>query len=513
MARWDRFQGGPGGAAIARLQLIASRPGVAISAKSSRLARIDWQRRFQTLLVLSDFLTIATVVALAQVIRFGELRSAPSLRFTLVNYCAVSVVIVVMWMTALGIYGSRLPRIFGNGLEETRRVFSATVAVFGAIAVVSMLVKLEIARGYLAIALPLGLIGLLITRGVARHYVTESRRGGVLVNNVLAVGNPRSVKELAECFSRHPGDGLRLVGACGPGLAAKSSLAISIDHRIPVLSEEDDIVSVVHRCGADTVVLTSGQLGPDEIRDLSWQLEKFNVDLVLAPGIIDVAAPRLTVRLAGGQPLIHVEKPRYNGAKRFQKRAFDVWFALAVLVVMATVMFGVAIAIKLTSRGPVFYLSERVGLDGVSFRMAKFRTMVVDADKQLDALAHLNESEGGVLFKIKNDPRVTPIGRFLRRYSIDELPQFFNVLTGTMSVVGPRPPLPREADTYDLRTRRRLLVRPGITGLWQVSGRSDLSWEDSVRLDLSYVENWSMAGDLVIALSTARAVFTSSGAY
>jgi exopolysaccharide biosynthesis polyprenyl glycosylphosphotransferase len=483
-----------------------------VFANDGVLAKIAWQRRFHALLLATDFLTITGVVVLAQTIRFGELASAPNLTSALVNYCAVSAVIVALWMAALGINGSRLPRVFGNGLEESRRVFTATMTTFGVIAVVSMLIKLEIARGYLAIALPLGLAGLLTTRWVARRYVTESRRAGTLAHNVLAVGSPRSVQELADSFSRNPGDGLRLVGACGPGFAAKQSLA-SGNGKVPVLCGDDDIVTAVRRCGADTVVLTSGHLAPDEIRDLLWQLEKFDVDLILAAGMVDVAAPRLTVRLAGGQPLICVEKPRYNGAKRFQKRAFDVCFSIAVLCVVAPLMLAVALAIKLTSRGPVFYLSERVGLDGASFRMVKFRTMVVDADRQLDALAHLNESEGGVLFKIRCDPRVTPIGRILRRYSIDELTQFFNVLNGTMSVVGPRPPLPREADAYDLRTRRRLLVRPGITGLWQVSGRSDLSWKDSVRLDLSYVENWSMAGDLVIALSTARAVFTSSGAY
>ena len=177
------------------------------------------------------------------------------------------------------------------------------------------------------------------------------------------------------------------------------------------------------------------------------------------------------------------------------------------------VMALAALAVKLDSRGPVFYLSERVGLDGRSFRMVKFRTMVVDAEARLAELAALNESEGGVLFKMREDPRITRVGKLLRRYSIDELPQFFNVLNGSMSVVGPRPPLPSEADKYDLRTRRRLLVRPGITGLWQISGRSDLSWEDSVRLDLSYVENWSMVSDLVIAMSTAKAVFSHSGAY
>jgi lipopolysaccharide/colanic/teichoic acid biosynthesis glycosyltransferase len=172
-----------------------------------------------------------------------------------------------------------------------------------------------------------------------------------------------------------------------------------------------------------------------------------------------------------------------------------------------------ALAVKLTSRGPVFYRSERIGLDGKPFQMIKFRTMIDGADKQVGALEALNESAGGVLFKIREDPRVTRVGRVLRRYSIDELPQFFNVLRRDMSVVGPRPPLRREVDTYDYQVRRRLLVLPGITGLWQVSGRADLPWEESVRLDLRYVENWSLAMDLMILWRTVFAVLKREGAY
>jgi exopolysaccharide biosynthesis polyprenyl glycosylphosphotransferase len=258
---------------------------------------------------------------------------------------------------------------------------------------------------------------------------------------------------------------------------------------------------------------SAAELGPEGIRDLSWQLEKLGVDLVVSPGIVDVAGPRLTVRPVGDLPLIHVDKPQYQGAKRFQKRAFDVCFSLLALLAASPVMIAAAVAVKVTSRGPVFYCAERIGLDGVPFRMIKFRSMVVDADRRLAEVAVLNDSVGGVLFKVRSDPRVTRVGRLLRRYSIDELPQFINVLRGDMSVVGPRPPLRREVETYDHRVRRRLLVRPGITGLWQVSGRSDLSWEDSARLDLSYVENWSMLSDLAIAARTVTVVCGGSGAY
>jgi exopolysaccharide biosynthesis polyprenyl glycosylphosphotransferase len=453
---------------------------------------------------------VAAVVALAQILRFGDVTSATLGSHSNIDYAFVSAGIVVLWVAALATYRTRSPRLLGNGLEETRRVLTATLSIFGVIAVLSMLLRLDIARVYLAIALPLGLVALTSSRWSARRYVASCRRRGKLLHAVLAVGGPSAVRSLAKSFARRPADGLRLVGAYGPGM--HQSLAISPTERIPVLSYSAGIGKAVMQSGADTVVLTDGHLTPGEIRDLSWQLEKLEVDLVVSPGMVDVAAPRLTVWLVGGQPLIHVDKPQYNGAKRFDKRAFDVCFSLLVLLGLAPIMLLAAVAIKLTSCGPVFYLSDRVGLDGQRFCMIKFRSMVVDAEHRLAEVAHLNESDG-VLFKIRRDPRVTPVGQFLRRYSIDELPQFFNVLRGEMSVEGPRPPLPHEAEAYDRHTRRRLLVRPGITGLWQVSGRSDLSWEDSVRLDLSYEENWSMISDVVIAATTVKAVLAGSGAY
>jgi exopolysaccharide biosynthesis polyprenyl glycosylphosphotransferase len=273
-------------------------------------------------------------------------------------------------------------------------------------------------------------------------------------------------------------------------------------------------LAAVNECGANTVAVTGTEhFGVDGIRKLLWQLEANDVDLVVSPGVIDVAGQRLIMRPVSGYPLIHVEKPQYQGAKRFQKRAFDFCFAVAALIAASPILLCAALAIKLTSRGPVFYASERIGLDGEPFTLLKLRTMVADADAKLPELSDQNDSPGGVLFKMRNDPRVTRIGKTLRRYSIDELPQFINVLKQEMSVVGPRPPLPREVDTYDCDIRRRLLVRPGITGLWQVSGRSDLSWEESVRLDLSYVENWSTVADLVIILRTVHAVLLRRGAY
>ncbi|MDV3125574.1 sugar transferase [Mycobacterium sp. 21AC1] len=473
------------------------------------VARRTWQRRYARWVMCSDAAVASTVVAVAQQLRFGSMTGDRLASYTNIDYALVSAVILAAWLVALVVQRSRGSQVLGQGLEEYRRVWTATLSVFAIVAVVSALFRLDIARGYLALALPLGLVALTANRMLARRFVACRRRNGEFVNAVLAVGHLSSVRALTASLARHPGDGYRVVGVCVPG---GDGVRIPAVDGIPTFAHHGDVTNAVVTSGADTVALTSGDLDPDEIRDLSWKLEKWDVDLMVSPGLADVASPRLMVRPVGGLPLIQVDKPQYEGAKRFQKRAFDVIFSLCALFVAAPVMVLAALVIKLTSRGPVFYKSERIGMDGVPFAMLKFRSMVIDADERLAGL--LEQTDGnGVLFKMRRDPRVTPVGRILRRYSIDELPQFINVVRREMSVVGPRPPLPDEVDRYDDQIRRRMLVLPGITGLWQVSGRSDLSWADSVRLDLSYVENWSMVGDLVIIASTLKAVLVGSGAY
>jgi exopolysaccharide biosynthesis polyprenyl glycosylphosphotransferase len=304
------------------------------------------------------------------------------------------------------------------------------------------------------------------------------------------------------------------VGVGVPGYGPPRGEQITVNGReIPIIGGETQVLEAIRTCGADTVAIAGTEhFGVQGIRRLIWDLEPLGVDLVVSTGVMDVALSRLVMRPIAGLPLLHIEKPQYLGAKRFQKRAFDISFATAALIAALPILIGTAIAIKVGSRGPVFYTSERIGIDGKPFSMIKFRSMIKDADKQLPSLLSANESDG-LLFKIHDDPRITPVGRVLRRFSIDEVPQFLNVLRGEMSVVGPRPPLRREVESYDCDLVRRLLVKPGVTGLWQVSGRSDLSWERSVRLDLSYVDNWSMIQDVLIIAKTLRAVFRRAGAY
>nr|WP_256990888.1 sugar transferase [Rhodococcus sp. 06-235-1A] len=488
--------------------------GSEVGRRSRRLtSRREWESRYTDGLRVTDTIVVLGAVTVAQVIRFGDVDFREP--WSVAGYVGVSGGLAILWLTFLAIVGTRSPRVIGNGSEEYRRVVSAAFRLFGTVAIVSLLFRLEIARLYLAIALPTGLIGLLLSRWIWRKIVARNRTRGEFQTSVLIVGSRSSALSMARSFERSPEAGYSVVGICLPDYEPGHDASFTVDGtQIPVLGDEHSVAEAIEYSGADTVAVTATEhIGHHGLRKMVWDLEKKNVDLVVSPGVVDVAGPRLVMRPVANFPLIHVEKPQYNGAKRFGKTAFDVLFAASVLLVIAPILIALAVTVKLTSKGPIFYSSERVGMDGKPFQMVKFRTMVQDADQRVHELAALNEGAGGVLFKMRDDPRVTSVGKVMRKYSLDELPQFVNVLRREMSVVGPRPPLRSEVETYDGEVRRRLLVKPGITGLWQVSGRSDLSWEESVRLDLSYVENWSMTGDLLIIAKTAVAVLESEGAY
>ncbi|GAB5077195.1 hypothetical protein ARTHROSP310_03370 [Arthrobacter sp. AD-310] len=334
------------------------------------------------------------------------------------------------------------------------------------------------------------------------------------MSRLMILGGPGAVAHLNKSLSAAKHAGYQPIAAYTPG-ATHSSHEEGVDG-LPVLGAGQDVSSIlkaIDSCGADAVAVSAGvQLHPQTLRHLGWELAARNVGLIMAPALTDIAGPRIHTQQVAGLPLIHVTTPSLEGGQRVAKRLFDVIVSGALIVIAAPVMALVAVLVKLDSPGPVLFKQERVGMGGDAFHMLKFRSMVTNAEQQLSALVGRNEGNG-LLFKMKSDPRVTRVGKFLRKYSLDELPQLFNIVTGSMSLVGPRPPLPTEVKAYENDVRRRLLVKPGLTGLWQVSGRSNLSWQDSVRLDLYYVENWSLTGDLVILLRTFRAVFHSTGAY
>ena len=297
-----------------------------------------------------------------------------------------------------------------------------------------------------------------------------------------------------------------------PGLPEGTVVA---GDNLPVLGYSTDpakIMQAVQENNIHMVAVSNGHhLTPNQMRQLGWKLADARISLIMAPATTDVAGPRMHIQPLNGLPLVHVSTPRITGASAFAKRSIDVVCSGLGLLLLFPLFAIVALVVK-SDRGPVFFFQERVGIKGQPFKMVKFRSMRTDAEEIKKQLAAQNEGHG-LLFKMANDPRVTPVGRFIRKYSIDELPQLWNVFKGDMSLVGPRPPLPEEVEKYEEMVYRRLLVKPGITGLWQVSGRSDLSWEESVRLDLYYVENWSLTTDFVILARTVRAVFAKDGAY
>jgi exopolysaccharide biosynthesis polyprenyl glycosylphosphotransferase len=475
-------------------------------------ARI-WQRRYANILRLTDFVAIGIAVFGSQFIRFGvdshEVLASP---FELnIYYTAISIALTGFWLASLSFYGTRDHKIIGTGSTEYRRLTDATARCFGLVAITMYLFRLELGRGYFLLALPLGFILLTAGRWGWRKWLIAKRRKGEYVHRTLLVGQRLKNVHVAEQILHGSGGaaGLLPVGALtGLGSSDRELLP-----GIPVLGSFTDVVSAVKSTNADTVVLTGADdISPRDMRELGWSLETLNVSLVVAPALTDVAGPRIHARQVAGLPLIHVDYPSFEGYRHSAKRFFDVLAASAALVALSVVLIGIAVAVRRNSPGPALFSQERVGLNGKTFHMLKFRSMVVDAEDLLPGL--LDASEGnGVMFKMKRDPRITSVGAFLRRYSLDELPQLVNVLKGDMSLVGPRPPLAREVEQYNKWEHRRFLVKPGITGLWQVSGRSDLSWEDSVRLDLYYVENWSLAGDLIIVYRTVKTVVSPDGAY
>lgn len=473
----------------------------------------NWRRRTSRILQVVDAFVILWAVAGAYVLRFGLDQDAGAEQRDS-SYLWLSILLTVVWWLMLGAWNTRQSRILGSGPDEYKRVAAASLWLFGLVAIFSYVYRVDTARGYVGIALPVGLCGLLLARWLLRQHLNTHRQHGRRMSRLMLLGGPSAVAHLTKTLRSATHAGYEPVAAYTPGTTELSSELDSTG--LPVVGTKADsqaILNAIHSCRADAVAISAGvQLHPQTLRHLGWELANRNVGLIMAPALTDIAGPRIHTQQVAGLPLIHVTTPSLEAGQRVAKRLFDVLASAAIILVASPVFLLTAILVKLDSPGPVLFRQVRVGMQGKHFTMLKFRSMVVDAEARLAELASRNEGSG-VLFKVKDDPRITRIGAYLRRFSVDELPQLFNVLTGSMSLVGPRPPLPKEVEAYEQDVRRRLLVKPGLTGLWQVSGRSNLSWQDSVRLDLYYVENWSLAGDIVVLLRTVRAVFGSSGAY
>jgi len=423
-------------------------------------------------------------------------------------YLALTSALPLLWWISVKLAGGYDPRFIGLGSDEFRRILNAAVSLTAAVAVASYAAKLNLARGYIALAFP-ATAGLDLTvRYVLRKHLHQRRRRGACTHRVVAVGHAAAVAELITTLRRDFYHGLSVVGACVAGITPPDRI-----EGVPVAGNLDSVTGAVSQMGADTVaVLTCPEIDSIRLRELAWELEKTGTGLYVAPALLDVAGPRTTIRPVAGLPLLHLDHPELAGGKQIAKSLFDKVSALLALILLAPLLAAIAVAVRRADRGPALFRQTRVGKDGRTFTLYKFRTMVVDAEQQKALLTGQNEADGA-LFKIRKDPRVTRTGLWLRRWSLDELPQLFNVLRGDMSLVGPRPALPEEAARHGDHMRRRLVVKPGITGLWQVNGRSDLAWEEAVRLDVRYVDNWSLVLDLQILWKTRSAVTHGSGAY
>jgi len=470
---------------------------------TKRAPRVHWQLRHSLTLVVLDAFLVAGTLAAVIFARFGELDAKQGGLF----YVEIAAIYGVAWLLMLAAGGSYESRFFGSGPEEYKRVITASLRTVVLVAFGAYIVKLDVARSFVGGSFLIGVAVLIVARWFARQWLVRQRFQGRLSHRLLAVGAPSSIDELGMELAAHPHAGLTIVGACTPG--PEGDATPSGVQRIGTL---DNVAAVAQAMEVDAVVVTSAaSINPRVIREIAWSLEGLGVDLIIAPSLSGVAGPRITMRPIGGLALLHVEEPTFSGARRAMKIALD-WVSAALgLLVLSPVLLAIGLMIRLTDKGPAFYRQTRIGLDGQEFRVFKFRTMYTDAEHRLAELLDKNEGDG-LLFKIKEDPRVTPVGKWLRAVSLDELPQLLNVVLGHMSLVGPRP-LPVADSAFEGHVRRRLLVKPGITGLWQVSGRSDVSWDEAVRLDLHYVENWSIALDFTILCRTVLTVLRRQGAY
>jgi exopolysaccharide biosynthesis polyprenyl glycosylphosphotransferase len=472
----------------------------AVLPRRARFTEARWVAKYRRASFAADLGAGVIGATLALVARFGASIN--------LGYFVLGVLLPIAWIACVALQRGYETRYFGTGPEEFRSIIRAAVALTAVVAITSYATKSEVARGFVILAVPTTCVAAMVGRWILHRQISWRRFAGRCMRRVLVVGRNDQVMTLTRHLEERPADGYVVVASCLP------RGDVFADAEFERLGRtEMDILAGVDQFDVEVVaVATDPELAGHQLRKLSWALEQRGVELIVSPGIVEVAGPRISIRPVAGLSLLHLERPSVSGGPHVLKSIFDRVVGCLLLLGVSPILLVTALLVKLTSRGPVLFRQTRVGRGGEQFKMLKFRTMVADAEARKAELHALNEGNG-ILFKMRDDPRITKVGKYLRRFSIDELPQLLNVLRGDMSLVGPRPPLPAEVAQYAIDDARRMLVKPGLTGLWQVSGRSDLTWEESMRLDLRYADNWSIALDLLILWKTARAVLGSDGAY
>lgn len=465
----------------------------------SRTDRVRPLSTYRRTSVFFDLLAVVVAIAFGYLMKFGVPATVDT---SLGSYQLLAAGMVLVWLFALFACGCYDTRFLGVGTDEFKRLITATFLVFGIVAGVSYLMDSSISRSFIFVSLPVGLVLLMIDRWVLRRLLYRNRAAGHASYRTVILGTPDRTLELASVISMDTYAGYQVVGTMVPPDETKGTL----DEWLR------DVGTLLNDTRADAVAITpSTFLNSDVVRRIAWQIEGYSIDLLVAPALGDVAGPRISMRPAAGLPLIHLEEPGLSAAQAVGKRVLDLIVSTIAIALLSPVLLLITLLIRVTSPGPAMFRQTRIGKNGTPFTIYKFRTMRRDADAHKAELrAELGNDSP--MFKDDHDPRITGIGHFLRRWSIDELPQLFNVWLGQMSLVGPRPHPIDDVSRYQMYEYRRLLTKPGMTGLWQVEGRSTLQWREAVRLDLYYVENWSVAGDLVLLGRTVRAVVGGRGA-
>lgn len=484
--------------------------GLAPRTRPARAADRRVQRRWGiAALVAADTVMIGIAMVIAFVVRQVALGRAGDLSATVFDAAGL---IGLGWIAAIAISGAYATRLVATGTKMFHLIIQSSFAAAGIVAAGVYLLNIELSRVFFVVFFVVGPILLLLERYAARKILGHIRRSGRFRTTVIAVGPLSHVDGIARVLGREGWLGYDVIGALTPEGDPRRRSA----QDIPVLGHEEDLLEIIHREQPGVLLFTAGATGTaEQFRRTAWKLEDHAIDVIVAPAMTDIAPDRVELRPVAGLPLVHMDRPRAQDSLRWTKRAFDVVASGLGLLLIAPLMLVIAGIVKVHDGGPVLFRQQRVGRNGETFEFLKFRSMVTNAEEVLEEIRRTGAQDKGndILFKMRHDPRVTGPGRILRRYSLDELPQLINVLRGDMSLVGPRPALPHEVRAYDEDAHRRLSVRPGITGLWQVSGRSELSWDETVRLDLYYVDNWSFMQDAQILFRTGRAVVASRGAY
>jgi exopolysaccharide biosynthesis polyprenyl glycosylphosphotransferase len=467
-----------------------------------------WGLVYRQSVLLIDGLAALSAAALG-----AALRPEPDPRQWDGTVSRLSVIVLpVLWTVTLAMIRDHHRQQFRGFRDDCRDVAIASGGILVVFAVLTSLWHFSWPATFV-LALLLGSSVLtLLGRAVAGRILRALRRRGKCLHRILAVGHPAAVRAIVDHISRQSSPVAEVVGCCLPGTSRRDETPLPMQVR--VYTGIDQVLTAGEAVGADVVaVLPCQEVDGAALRRLTWALEGRPWQLMVIPWLADVDLPPLAVTPIGDLPSLHVRRTRVSGPRWTAKLGIEWLLALIAVLVTAPLLIGIAAAVRLSSPGPALFKQVRVGRQGRPFPCLKFRTMYVGAEHRRHELRTLNINSDGLLFKMRDDPRVTPVGAVLRRWSLDELPQLFNILAGHMSLVGPRPALPVEAVRYDEDVRRRLLVKPGLTGLWQVSGRSELPWHEAVRLDLRYIDNWSLGLDARILSRTAFAVLHRTGAY